>query len=75
MFILPNPLPEGGVGGIRTHVYLFPFMVSYKIKIFCMKIYGTIDIKRVCKIIKTTKQSVKLIYVDIYFVEDTILQI
>ncbi len=27
-----------------TRVYLFPFMVSYKIIIFCMKIHGTIDI-------------------------------
>ena len=42
MSILPNPLPEGG--GIMTHVYLVPFMVSYKIIIFCMKIYGRIDI-------------------------------
>ena len=40
--ILPNPLPEEGLGRI-TRVYLVPFMVSYKIIIFCMKKRGVID--------------------------------
>ena len=29
-----------------TYVYLVPFIVSYKIIIFCMKIHGRIDIKK-----------------------------